>query len=153
MALVYLGDAYRLGMAVSTNFAEAERWYTQAADKGSLMALYLLGRVHMRRKEYNKAREEFGAAMVRGFPPAAHILGRMYWAGTGGEKNLQLAEAALRRAVSLRSVTARLLLGRVLIEKRSGVLETLLGMWFIVRGAIELLPLTWGTRKVSERLL
>ena len=147
MSMVYLGGAYNLGLFGERDAASAERLYAQASDRGSKVARYLLGRVYSDLGQYDKAKEEFRVGADDGFAPAAQELGRMYWVGAGGEKNLHFAETFLCRAADLGSPRARGMVGRILIEKRSGLRDTLRGLRLMLQASIQLFMLRFRNRR------
>src|ERR1700754_4082550 len=49
MAMLYLGDAYKLGRGVKSDLKQAENWYRQACDQGSPLGCDRLARFLIKR--------------------------------------------------------------------------------------------------------
>ena len=93
MSLVYLGSAYRRGIFGRVDLVEAEKSYARAADYGSVIGTYLLGRLHYDRQNYHGALGEFGVAASKDFAPALHSLARLYWLGLGTTKDIRVSKS------------------------------------------------------------
>jgi TPR repeat protein len=57
MSMVYIANAYRNGIGVKVDIPQSEYWYTLAANGGSALASYELGRMFLDRNAYSKAEE------------------------------------------------------------------------------------------------
>jgi TPR repeat protein len=55
-SMAYIGDVHRFGIGSPIDLEEAEKWYRQAADKGSLIALYDLATLYLATKRDGEAR-------------------------------------------------------------------------------------------------
>jgi TPR repeat protein len=74
-----LGTVYQKGIAVTSNVAEATRWYRKAAESGDSLGEYLLGRTYFvgPPKDDNEAMKWLGKAADQGNAFAQYLLGRV----------------------------------------------------------------------------
>lgn len=135
MSMVYLGYAYNEGKVTKSDYLESERWYRQAVVAGSVLAEYGLGRLFLKSGRPVEARQYFELAANKGYVPAIHFLGRIYFYGQGVPKDIEKATELLERAASGGSVFAQRILGQILVQKNSSFLKKLRGVWLIVSAA------------------
>src|ERR1700759_562646 len=57
MSMLYLGETFAKGRGAFVDLGEAENWYRQAAELGSLFAYYSLGRMYLNEGRNDDARE------------------------------------------------------------------------------------------------
>jgi|SRR5579885_52563 len=152
MAMIYLGNAYKLGQGTRIDQSQSERWYRRAADAGSMPAYYELGRVYLERKQYEEAKQAFTVAADRGYIPAVHFLGRMFFYGQGVTRDVRKASELLERASAGGSIYARRILGQILLQSRPGLPEKLRGMWLLSSGAVMLTAVLVTQGLASDRL-
>ncbi|MBO7147186.1 MAG: sel1 repeat family protein [Lentisphaeria bacterium] len=81
---------------VKGNPPEAEKYYLLAAGKGSIPALAKLAEYSLARKDHKKAAEYAQIAAGNGNYEASLLLGKMYYEGTGIDKDLDAALHFLR---------------------------------------------------------
>jgi hypothetical protein len=152
MSMVYLGDAYKLGKGTKIDLSRAEEWYRRAADKGSLLGSYSLGRLYFRLKRYVEAKNAFSVAAARDYIPAVHFLGRMYASGKGVEKDSVKAEQLLERASKNGSVLAKGVLAYLLTHGHLSPLRFLRGMWLYLGMWVDLFIVVCTEGRTSDRL-
>lgn len=107
MSMLYIGDIYKRGLGTSNDPDEAERWYRRLASSDSVLGYYALGRLYLAQGRYVDARSAFEQAAERGYVPAVHFLGRMYFAAQGVQKDTNKGEELLIRAANAGSVLAK----------------------------------------------
>lgn len=82
-----LGDMYRQGHSIETDFAQAAYWYHKAAEQGFVRAQYNLGVMYSQGEgvmhDYVQAAEWFGKSGDQGIAKAQFNLGVMYKQGLG----------------------------------------------------------------------
>jgi TPR repeat protein len=137
MAMVFLGDSYRRGIGTDKDLAQSEEWYRRAADAGSVLGLYLLGRLFILQGRYDEAKSAFHFAAAGGYPPATSWLGRMYYFGWGGEKNIARAKLLLEEASARGNIIATSLLGHLLVKTHVSRVELLRGMFLMMRAYVD----------------
>lgn len=116
LSIIEMGRAFALGIGTPKDDIEAERWFRRAAAARSVRGHYFLGRLLLRMRRYKEAAEAFSFSAARGYSPALHDLGKIYFLGLGVEKNITLAERYLCQASESGSVFARKLYSRLVIE-------------------------------------
>jgi hypothetical protein len=136
LSMLQLGDAYKLGIGVEANIGTAEQYYRRAADAGSLLAYYFLGRLRLRQKRFDEAFSAFNYASGKGYPPATHFLGRLYCWGIGVTKDTVRGEALLRRAAERGSAAAVLALSTSLLQNSTTGLRLVIGLWLRFIGLV-----------------
>jgi uncharacterized protein len=47
MSMVYIANAHRRGRGVDRDLPRAKEWYSKASERGSALASYELGRIHL----------------------------------------------------------------------------------------------------------
>ena len=98
LSKVYLGDAYLYGRGVERDYERGELWLKRAAEQGSIEGAFRLARHYQGAGEFAKAESEFIKLGDRGFSPAMHTLGNMYFNGEGVTKNIDKALECWTRA-------------------------------------------------------
>lgn len=137
ISMLYIGHAYRDGTGVAKDAVQTEEWYRRAADKGSILGLYHLGRLYIEQRRYEEAKQAFRFAAAAGYTPAVHHLGRMYFFGLGVEKDIRKATTLLGDASASGNVIATRLLGHVLIRTHLSVAELLRGILLTGRAFVD----------------
>lgn len=92
------------------NYENAASYFTQAANKGNVTAMYLLGDLYYNGngvdKSYPTARKYFTQAANAGYMEAQYMLGMMYRKGHGGTKDINQAKIWLQKAAAQGHVQA-----------------------------------------------
>mgnify|MGYP003576990020 CR=1 FL=1 len=152
MGMIFLGYAYRAGTGVVKDPAQAERWYRRAADMGSVLGLYELGRLYIEQVRYDEAKEAFRFASAAGYAPATYHLGRMYWFGFGVEKDIRRAKTLWEDASANGHVFAERHLATLFIQTRLNTAEWLWGIFLIGRSFVGLFTALCSEGFGSDRL-
>jgi TPR repeat protein len=134
MSMVYLAHAYRTGIGTGIDLRQAEDWYGRAAKRGSTLASYELGRVCLELKRYADAKEAFNVGTAKSYAPSMHMLGMMYFKGSGVDSDLSKARDLLERSAALGHVFAKRNLAMLLIKGRFGLLQVPRGLWLLLSG-------------------
>lgn len=124
-----LGDMYRYGQDVKVNYAEAVKWYRQAAEQGDVRAQYNLGEMYYNGQGVEKniplAVEWYRKVAERNDVEAQSKLGNNYYTeaqtklgdaccnGWGVEKDYQAANRWYRRAALRGNAKAQTALGNI----------------------------------------
>jgi TPR repeat protein len=148
MSMIYIGHSYQAGIGTAKDPTEAEKWYRRAADHGSVMGLYALGRLYYAQKKHNEAKEAFRFGAAAGYAPAMYYLGRIYYFGLGTEKDLAKAKLLFEEASGLGNILATRALGQILVRYHLTTAELLRGVYLSVRVWVDALITfcTEGTR-------
>ncbi len=93
-----LGQAYKLGRGVPTDFKLAESWYRKAADQGHLQAEDNLGLILFQNNDREAAMPLIEKSAVRGEPRAQYIFGTALFNGDLVTKDWVRAYAMMTRA-------------------------------------------------------
>lgn len=134
--MLHLGWAYQKGTGNGVEPEQAEIWFRRAYEKGSRLAIYYLGHLYLRQKEYSKAHDIFTTGASMDYVPAIYCLGQMYMDGAGVSKQPDKARALLERATALGHVFAKRSLAKLLMSGHFGVLNFFRGC-FLVLGALK----------------
>ena len=110
-----LGYLYETGRGVPQSFAEALRWYGEAARNGLALALYCLGRMHEEGRgvsqDYGKASGYYREAASKGEQRPLGRLGYLYETGRGVPQSLRDAADCYRKAAGRGDAFAQYRLG------------------------------------------
>ena len=110
-----LGYLYETGCGVQQSFAEALRWYGEAARNGAALALYCLGRMHEEGRgisqDYGKAAGCYREAALRGEQRSQGRLGYLYETGRGVPQSSRDAADCYRKAAERGDAFAQYRLG------------------------------------------
>ena len=138
-AMLHLGYLYavRPKDAGGPDLCEAEHWYRMACEAGSPEATFYLGRLYLKTKSNDQAREAFEIGARRGYAPCLFHLGRIYRDGLGVERRFALAREMFERAASLDHLYAKRALGRMLLAGRFGFLGRFKGLRLVLVAAID----------------
>jgi len=117
MAQYELGCCYAKAEGVSYDYAEAARWWCQAAEQGIAMAQYELGLCYTIgygvEQDYAEAVTWLRRAAVQDVAEAQYQLGRCYAEGRGVEQNTEEAAKWWGRAAEQGVAKAQYALGRL----------------------------------------
>ena len=75
--LLLLGWACEMGLGTAVDPVQAQAWYRLAADKGSAIACFYLGNLHLKQKAYPEARDAFAAGATLDQVPSRDALNRL----------------------------------------------------------------------------
>lgn len=95
-----LAQAYRFGRGVAINLGAAQAWYERAANKGHVMAEYILGRMLFLNGNHTGGARWLKAAADGGEPLAMLAYGTALFNGDGVPQNQLLAYAYVSRAAN-----------------------------------------------------
>jgi TPR repeat protein len=137
LSMIYLGDAYRKGIGVSVDIAEAKKWLRRATDAGSRVAPHQLGLVHLDLKEYQQAEEMFRLGASWHYLPSLYRLGVMFADGVGTTPQPVLAREFFESASSRGHVFAKRRLASMLLRGSGGSVNIPRGVWLFVSGFID----------------
>lgn len=107
------------GMSASKKFRyeDAVSYFTKAANKGNITAMYLLGDLYYNGngvdKSFPNAKKYFTQAANGGYVKAQYMLGVMFRNGQGGDKDIDQAKIWLQKAASQGSSEADRMLNKL----------------------------------------
>jgi hypothetical protein len=127
--MLYIAEAYKQGRLGSVDLEEAIKWYSRAADAGSLVALNSLGRALLKSGKTNEAIKVLSNAADKDFAPALYTLGRIYFGGFGVPREETIAVSLMERAMKLGSLHAKGALAKYLVQSHTDILSTVRGVW------------------------
>jgi len=128
MSMLYIANAFSEGVGVRADPQQSEQWYRKAADCGSMLARYELGRLLLKREEYRAAQEAFERGMSQNHAPSIHMLALMYLRGQGVSKDKRRARELLEKSASLGHVFSKRNLGVLLMSGDFGPTQRLRGV-------------------------
>jgi TPR repeat protein len=148
-SMVYLAEAYTKGLGTSVDLLQAEEWYKRAAQGGSVLASYHLGRSYLAKNDYLNAMKAFESGALAGYMPSTRQLGGLYLRGTGVERDLNKAREFFERASASGNVFAKRDLAYLLIRGHFGFLQILrgAGLFFTAIKDLTVVILTDPTRE------
>ena len=152
MSMLYIGYIYSDGLGRARDLNEAEKWFRQAANAGSVSAQYSLGNLYARSKRLGEAREAFAIAGAQDYGPALNQLGRMYAVGSGVEKDLRRARQYLERASAVGHLPGRVALARLLMRNPGSRIDKVRGLLLYVAAWPTILFRLLKEGYASERL-
>ena len=124
----HLGYLYETGRGVPQSFAEARRWYGEAARNGLALALYCLGRMHEEGRgvsqDYGKAAGYYREAASRGEQRSQGRLGYLYETGRGVPQSLRDAADCYRKASERGDAFAQYRLGLMHLKGQGAPLNS-----------------------------
>jgi uncharacterized protein len=151
MSMMYIGHANSKGIGTQIDLPQAAAWYRRAADRGSLFALYKVGRIYWDMGNYPKAVEAFNEGATRNDAPSMHMLGLMYLEGNGVPVDINRARALFESAVERGNVFAKRNLGALLIGGRFGLTAIFRGAYLLASGFKDAIHLSF-TDRFDDRL-
>ena len=134
MSMVYIADAYQKGKGVTKDLSEYESWLEKAMKAGSSYAGYMLGRLHLRNRNYIRAKEVITVSASMNFLPSIVLLGQMYQKGNGVAVDYQKARQLFEESYTQGHLYSTKFLAKILLSGKFGLIQWL-------RGSI--LCLTW----------
>lgn len=106
-----LGDIYRHGYSVATDYQKAKSYYIGAAEEGNELALINLSLLHYRKQIKNASPAQaftyIQRAAEKNVSNAYFWLGLYYELGVGTEKDLDKSKAAYQKAIDLGNNASR----------------------------------------------
>ena len=116
---------YRDGQGTAQNYSEAMHWYRNAADQGSAVAEWMIGRLYVSgrgvTRNFTEAETWYRKAAVAGVPIAQWDLGQMYYQGNGVSKDLATARTWLGKAAARGYAPAKDMLAKLDAAGESGI--------------------------------
>lgn len=152
MSMIYLGDTYKSGDGTKVDLTKSEFWYRRAAEAGSFLGCFLLGRLYLKLDRYADAKQAFTIAADQGYIPAVHYLGRIYYYGRGVPRDLSLAREYLERASRGGSVFAKRKLATLLLENGQTIGQRFRGIFLLCGSFIDFFVAICTGGLTSERL-
>ena len=129
MSMLYIGEAYDEKGAATTDLTRAAEWYSRAADRGSTLGRYKLGRVYLDLERYGEARQMFEMGVSENYAPSMNMLGMMYMKGIGINRDVSRARPLFERSASLGHVFAKRNLAAIFLRGTFGILQFLRGIY------------------------
>lgn len=152
MSTIYIGEAYARGRGLKADLNEAIRWYKQAAETGSALALHLLGRAYFKQKRVEEALDCFRRAAAQNYPPSIYFLGRMNCWGLGVPRNIEEGTRLFERAMALGNLPAKGAFAKMLLVYHDGMFDRLRGVWLRISVSAQFV-FVWMTKgRTSEKL-
>ena len=128
LSMLFVADSLRRGSDWKIDLDKSAGWYGHAASLGSGRAMYGLGRVHLARRELDKAIDALEAACDRGCGAAMWTLGLLYkQGGDGVAPDIDKARALFERGASQGHIWSSRTLSILLMSGRYGFWARLFG--------------------------
>lgn len=152
MSMIYIGIAYRNGHGITKDPKQAEKWFRQAADFGSILGLYELGRLYLTQKKFEDAHQTLRFAAAAGYAPAIYLMGRLYIFGQGVEMDIPKGMSLLEEASAWGHILATRHLGHALIRYGKGPVEYFRGLILTIRSFFEIFWVAFREGLGSDRI-
>jgi TPR repeat protein len=149
MGMLYLAQAYELGQ--NADHVKAERWYRLAFERGSATALFSLGSIYYKRKDYVAAEKMFAEGASKNDAPSMYWLASIYLSTQSGPEKSEQARILLEDATKRGQVHAKHGLGLLYLKGRFGMKNIPRGLWLFLTGIIDAVRVTY--RDPSSRRL
>ena len=107
LSILLVADAMREGRLYSQDLEMARKWYSVAAESGSLGGWFGLGLTHLKLEKFDEAVGFLNMAAEAGYPPALNALAGVYFRGDLGTKDRAKAQDLWRRAIDAGHVSAK----------------------------------------------
>lgn len=129
LAMMYLGHLFVSGQhGCATDFAEAERWWKQSAEGGSIEGAYRLANFYLFQNRVEEAIPILLDLSGRGYAPATNGLGSIYYLGTYLQKDLNEARGYFSKAAAQGHLVARQWCAVLLMKHGDGIADWLRGL-------------------------
>ena len=128
MALLFVAEAMRDGRIYDQDLPGAENWFNVAVESTSVRGLWGRALTHLYMGRTEEAVGELEEAINRIYPPAMNSLARLYFTGTGVEKNKDKALALWRKASKMGHLPSRRNLIIVYMRGEYGARRVILGL-------------------------
>ena len=136
-SLVFLGEAYTLGIGVPVNLDKAEGFLKQAIADGSLEAIFQMAEIWLRRGDMKRYFLSIQEPAENGLLIAQFYLGACYQCGRGTAINTSKADELFRDAANRGLIRAKTYLARRLIARFYKPVGFLYGMIMMFLAIIE----------------
>lgn len=97
-AVLAMGWYYLNGFGTAKDISRSIEWYKRAARSGETRALFSLGEIAYRQRDYATAKLWFQRALKRGHIGSHYWLGKMYWKGLGVSKDIKAGRRLIDQA-------------------------------------------------------
>lgn len=107
LSALLIADALREGRLYKQDLQMAEKWYSAAAESGSLRGCFGLGLTHLKLEQHDEAVRLLNLAAEAGYPPALNVLAGIYFRGNLSVRDRAKAEDFWNRAIDAGHVSAK----------------------------------------------
>jgi TPR repeat protein len=151
LSMLELGRAYASGIGTPIDVSQAEMWFGKVAQLGSIRAHWYLGRLLMRQRKYQEAKDALSFSAARGYAPALFDIGRLYLHGWGVERDRLKAQNYFERSADAGNVFAKTRLAGLLLRSGKGFSAKLKGVALVFSAYRDLLVAMFSGKLESER--
>jgi uncharacterized protein len=106
-AVLAMGWFYLNGFGVEADEDEAIRWYRRSARQGEPRAMFSLGYIAYRRKDFAEALKWFERALSKNHHRSGFWIGKIYWRGQEVDRDPKRAQGYFARAAQREVVEAQ----------------------------------------------
>ncbi|MDD5029144.1 MAG: tetratricopeptide repeat protein [Rhodoferax sp.] len=121
-----LGLMYQNGWGVAQDLAQAQRWFSAAAQRGQVDAQLALARLLEADSDYRQALDWYQHAAAQAHPEAFAALGHLYWGGLGTSKDDFLGLIWTLKAVEAGQAQAIASLGQFAVAEPARIVQACL---------------------------
>ncbi len=132
-----VGFMYNSGTGTAKDLEKAKHWLKLAADRDDAPSQYLLGLIHWRARQDDRAFEFFEKSASQGYGPGLYRLAICYSLGRGASKDEGKTLALLEEACRKENLRARIEYAKRLMKGRKGLINIFRGMYLFVLWWIE----------------
>jgi TPR repeat protein len=138
LSMLTVAGAYLKGNGIPLDKEQAEYWYRQVANAGSVFAHHCLGRLYLQQKRYGEAKTEFEFSGARGYAPANLDLAKIYLWGWGEDKSEERARRYMQRAADGGNLPAKVYLTKAKIRESPNWLAKIKGVLTLMSVAFQM---------------
>ena len=132
-----VGWMYETGTGTAKDLEKAKYWLKLAADKNDAYSQYLLGLIHWRARQDDRAFEFFEKSASQGYGPGIYRLAICYSLGRGASKNEDKTLALLEEACRKENLRARIEYAKRLMKGRKGLINIFRGIYLFFLWSIK----------------
>lgn len=114
---------YMEGVGTDTDLDMAIHWCNKASENKDPEGLFYLGKVYIKKEQWDIAAKYFKEAADQNYTPAMYCLSRMYFYGNGVELDKEKAMSLMEEASSIGHLIARREYGKILLCGKKGVIN------------------------------
>ena len=120
------------GLGVKQNIEDAEQWCKKASESGDPEAIFFLGKVYAKKKQYEEMRKYFQISAEKEYSPALYRLGKMYDDGLIRPIDDKKAMEYYEQASELGHLVARKLVIKELLLGKRGISGWFRGLYLLL---------------------
>lgn len=131
LAMMYLGHAY-VSNDDRDEAALDEEWLVRSAEDGSIEGRLQLALHYERQGAWEKAQLQLEILARQGYSPAMHYLGRLFYWGDRGYRDVPKSVAYLKMAIDAGDMPSIPMLRQIYREQKFGIGDRIAAHWLLL---------------------